>query len=468
MKQRLRHRGSILAGVLLLIALSAMVAASLMHRVRAESGASVALDRRETAQSAVRSGVQHVLAILRNPPGDFQVLRDNPDLFQNRFAFRDGSTDWYFSVYSPAGEGAQEVRYGLTDEAGRININTAEEELLAQLPQMGQEQVDCLLDYRDSDDETRSLGAEQDAYGFMIRNRPLIWTLEELLVVQSFTPQIVYGEDVNFNGLLEANEDDADATFPPDDGNGLLARGLKALCTVWSYEYDVDNQGRPRRDVNGDPRSLASVSLPERTIEFLRVWKEQKKPPFTHPSQLLGLSIEYERQQRNRRGQVSGRQRVRLDSGIDAGNLDMVLDQLTVGRASRRKRIRGKVNVNTAPVEVLSALLARVELPAELAENIVEARLLIEPEELATPAWLYRQGIVADAEDFKKLAPYLTARGLQYRFYVIGFTPDPGIYALQEIVVDLAPATPRIVYQRDLSRLGPPIPLDLQDEEIRY
>jgi hypothetical protein len=198
------------------------------------------------------------------------------------------------------------------------------------------------------------------------------------------------------------------------------------------------------------------------------VWKEQKKPPFTHPSQLLGLSIEYEKEQRNRRGQVTGRQRVRLDSGIDAENLHVVLDQLTVGRASRRKRIRGKINVNTAPVEVLSALLTRLELPAELAESIVEARLLIEPEELATPAWLYRQGIVAEAEDFKKLAPYLTARGLQYRFYVIGFAPDPGIYALEEVVVDLAPATPRIVYQRDLSRLGPPIPLDLQDEEIRY
>jgi hypothetical protein len=303
----------------------------------------------------------------------------------------------------------------------------------------------------------------------MIRNRPLMWTLEELLVVRSFTPQQVYGEDVNFNGLLDPNEDDADATFPPDDSNGQLDRGLKGLCTVWSYEYDTDSRGRPRRDVNGNPRSLSGLGLPRRTIEFLRVWKEQGKSPFSHPSELLGLRIEYEQEQRNRQGQVTGRRRVKLDSGINGGNLDLALDRLTALKSSgRRARVRGRVNVNTASAKVLEILVEQAQLPVETADAIVSVRRDLQPDRKTTPAWLFTQGILTEAEDFKKIAPYLTARSCQYRFYVVGYGLPSGNYVLWEVVVDLADRTPRIVYQRDLSRMSLPVPIEAASEEIRY
>lgn len=469
MKDSRRHSGSVLASVLLVVILSAMVAASLMYRVRAEVSASVATHRRDAAQGAVRSGISFAVSVLRDASGDPLVWQDNPELFQDRFVTSDGVNDWYFSIYSPADSDSDQVRYGLTDEAGKIDLNTADEQRLALLPGMGQEQVDCLLDYLDTDEEPRPLGAEQDAYDFMIRNRPLMWTLEELLVVRSFTAQLVYGEDVNFNGLLDPNEDDADARFPPDDSNGQLDRGLKGLCTVWSYEYDVDNRGRPRRDINGDPRALSGLSLPRRSVEFLRVWKQQKKPEFKHPSELLGLSIEYQQEQRNRKGKVTGRKRVKLDSGINAENLDVALDALTARKSrGRRSRVRGLVNVNTASAQVLGVLLEQAELPAETAEAIVSLRQDLLPEEKATPAWLFTRGVLPDAADFKKIAPYLTARSNQYRFFVIGYAVPSGNYVLWEVVVDLAGNTPRIAYQRDLSRMSLPVPIDLDSEEIRY
>jgi hypothetical protein len=467
MKTARARSGMILAGVLLMIVLSAMVAATLMFRIRAESLAATADDRDEAARAATMSAVQHVLAVLAEHGRDPLIWRDNPDLFQQRFVTSQGGQEWYFSVYSPAGEGDEQVRFGLTGEAGKVNINTAGEELLLSLPGMDSAAVDCLLDYRDRDDEPRPMGAEQNAYNFQIRNRPIIWTLEELLVVQGFTPEIVYGEDVNFNGLLDANENDGDESFPPDDADGLLNRGLKGLCTVRSYEYDVDSRGRPRVNVNGNPGAVRGAGLGDTTVEFLQAWKQQKRQPFGHPADLLGASIEVEREVG--RGRRKRTRRVRITSGVTAENLDVALDRLTArSGGGRKQRVRGLVDVNTASPRVLEALLTSLELPTDLAGAIVDLRSQLEPEQLATIAWVHTAGAVPEAEDFKKLAPHITARCLQMRFYVVAYAIPAGNYRVMEAVVDLAGPSPRIAYQRDLTRLPLSVEVDTDPQEIRY
>jgi hypothetical protein len=354
---------------------------------------------------------------------------------------------------------AETVRFGLTDEAGKVNVNVAGPELLAELPNLSDEQIDCLLDYVDRDDQPRPRGAEQDAYDFTIRNHPSIWTIEELLLIHHFDGPTVYGEDVNGNGLLDPNEDDGALTFPPDNSDGMLDRGLRSCATAVSYEYDVNRDGRPRVHINAPTRQLAAAGLPRQTVEFLTAWQKAKQPPLESPAQLWGLTLETT--ERRGRREV----RVLLESGIDADNLHLAVDGLTARRQGGRM-VRGRINVNTAGLDVLAALCRSVGIDEQLAERIVETRGQVPVEDLATPAWLASSGLIQQPETMQKLAPHLTARSGQFRLYSVGFSVPSGRYCVLEAIIDQAGKTPRIAYLRDVTRLG--LPLGLEVEEIQY
>ncbi|HAM73549.1 MAG TPA: hypothetical protein DCM86_18105, partial [Verrucomicrobiales bacterium] len=86
---------------------------------------------------------------------------------------------------------------------------------------------------------------------------------------------------------------------------------------------------------------------------------------------------------------------------------------------------------------------------------IVSARKGVTPERRATIAWLYQDDVV-DAARFKRIAPFLTARGLQYSFHVVGYGVPSGRFRALDVVIDLAPEKPTVSYLRDITRLGPP------------
>jgi hypothetical protein len=159
-----------------------------------------------------------------------------------------------------------------------------------------------------------------------------------------------------------------------------------------------------------------------------------------------------------------------IESGVGAEQLPTVMDRLTVSpvRAVRasgamlRTAQPGLVNVNTAPAEVLAAVAGIGE---ELAREIVAARGQIDPAKKTTPAWIYVDNLV-DAAKFKEIAPRLTARSFQYRIRCIGFGVPCGRFYVVEAVVDMATSSPRIVYTRNLTRLGLPMALDVTKQEL--
>ena len=458
-----KRRGTILVVVLLMTAMAAMAAAGLMFRMRAEVTAAGAGARRgEQAYAAAMSGIQRAIMLLQGARGNLELLQDNPDVFQSQLVCEDGANKWYFTIYAEApfstDRAKNEIRYGVTDQAGKININVADADTLLALPNMTNELVDCLLDYRDADNEPRPGGAEQEYYEglehpYAIKNGPLI-TLEELLLVKGFNGRIIYGEDVNLNGLLEPNEDDGEQSFPPDDSDGLLDTGLRGAAVAISYEPNVDSRRQPRAFLNGGSKTLRRVELSAQTQQFIDIFLAEGNK-FEHPSQLLHM--EY-RVQKNHRGVRAG---TVLDSGVGGEELPMVVDRLTTMPPTSRMPLIGLVNVNTAPAAVLAALPG---IDADLAAAIVAARADVPPEDKATIAWLYTRDLV-DAETFKAIAPGLTARGFQYHVRCIGFGSPCGRYRIVEAVVDLAKGKPRITYLRDITRLGLPFPLDVQKQE---
>ena len=504
----------ILVAILVVTVLASMVAAGLLFRMRAETAASVAAQDGEQATRAAMSGVELVIALFAPPtntddanapvdptlesaaPGASAALKqlttfanpavindptiwyENPDLFKNRLVHDDGANKWYFTIYSPNTADTSKVRFGLTDESSKINLAVADAAMLARLPGMTTALVDALMDYTDQDADTRGEGAEQDYYDqlpqpYQIKNGPLS-TIEELLLVKGFNATIVYGEDANLNTLLEPNEDDADETFPPDNNDGVLNAGLFGAATTVSYGPDLRADGKQKNNLNGSSRTVRQqaldAGLSAQTARFIEAYRADGNQ-FTHPSQLLNMTYTTRGSSGGGRGggrgpfggrPSGGNSRPEtLSSGVTASDMAILLDHFTTAPGGGKLPVPGLVNVNTAPVEVLAALPG---LDAGVAQGIVDARANLGVEDRATTAWLLTQGLV-DSETYKAIAPRLTTQGYQFRLRVIGFGVPSNRYRIIEVVLDLAGPQPKVLYQRDLTRLGLPFALEVEETQ---
>ncbi len=451
-----RRSGTVLVAVLVLVMLSAMAAAVLLYRAQAEVTAATAAGRGQQAYATAMTGLQRATAILSAAGSDHSVWTDNPDLFAAQWVCNDGANDWFFTIYAQNPLDRDVPRNGVTDEASKININTAGADTLLALGGMTPELVDCLMDYRDADANTRPAGAEQDYYDqlphpYVIKNGPLM-TVEELLLVKGFTASLVYGEDYNLNGQLEPREDDGDATFPPDNADGQLDRGLLGEATTWSYERNVAADGSQRININGGG-DLSGARLSQQTRDFIGLYRKEGNV-FKHPAELLNLRYQLKKDQdKLKAGQW-------IESGVGADELPQVVDRLTTQPG---KIVFGKVNINTASAAVLAALPGFDE---DLAGQIVSAREQVDAPLEETIAWPYTQNVVS-ADTFKVIAPFLTSRSWQFHVRCVAYGWPCGQYRVVEAVIDMAGSSPRILYQRDLTRLGLPFAIDAEQEQTR-
>jgi hypothetical protein len=144
---------------------------------------------------------------------------------------------------------------------------------------------------------------------------------------------------------------------------------------------------------------------------------------------------------------------IEIASEVGKVELPQALDLFTT---SALNTVDGLININTAPIEVLTTVPG---IDEPLAESILSARRSISPEKRGTIAWLFQEDVV-DAATFKRLAPYLTARSYQFSFQVVGFGVPSGRFRRLEVVIDSSELTPRVVYLRDLTRLGLPFELE--------
>jgi type II secretory pathway component PulK len=434
-----RSRAFVLVAVIVVILMASMVAVSLLFRLKAENTAAATGANSEQAWAAAMSGVYEAIRIAAAAQAGDLDWQNNPAAFRDQLVVDDGVDRWYFSVYSE-GDGEQAIRYGLADEASKLNVNTVTNTMLTRLgltPYL----AEGLADFIDADDTPQPLGAEQEYYDtlaspYLVFNRPLS-SPYELFLVRGFTPRVVYGEDANLNGLLDANEDDGDERFPPDNADGKLFAGLRTLLTVCAYDVDDNNNGELRWDLNYGP--LGETPLPAAITNYIYAMRSNQVV-MHHPAELLEAT---------NKG---------MASGVGKEELPLVLDLLT---GAPLYHLPGLININTASAQVLRAL---PEVDDALADSIVSTRKGLGPEQRKTPAWLYQQDLV-DAPKFKSLAPRLTARSLQFHFHAIGYGIPSGRYRVLEAIIDVAGAEPSVSYLRDITKLGLPFRLPTEQRE---
>jgi type II secretory pathway component PulK len=431
------ERGFILIGILILVMLISMIALSLMFRVRAEETAMAAMLGQDQAYSTAMAGVQEAMRVVKEIKPGSTDWDDDPRAFRERLVYDDGSDKWYFTIWSPGEKDREgEVRFGLTDEARKVNVNALKSHDLTKIPNMTAPMAAAVKDFTDFDDLVTPEGAEQEYYNglpqpYTIRNGPLA-TIDALLLVRGFSPELLYGTDMNFNFLRDPNE-----------GEGNFDTAFFRLLTVYSVEPNADNDGVPRTNLNDANDSYPGVEFPVGMTNFINELRKANMR-LESPVDLLEAKIKVKDEK--------GAER-EVASEVGKAELPQALDLFTTSALSKYE---GLINVNTASIEVLTTVPG---IDESLAESILSARKSVSPEKRGTIAWLFQEDVM-DAATFKKLAPYLTARSFQFSFQVVGFGVPSGRFRRLEVVIDSSELTPRVVYLRDLTRLGMPFKLE--------
>lgn len=205
------------------------------------------------ADQAVESGIRYAMYVLANqdevgaPLDPLSYVYEEAELGEAFF--------WFIGRAIDGANTSRDPEFGLIDEASKLNLNTATVEMLQALPGMTPELAAAIVDWRDEDDEPSENGAESETYGmrtpgYASKNAPF-HSVEELRYLEGAEIEILYGEDINMNGVLDPNENDGDETPPADNSDGFLDYGILEYVTVFTTEPAADEEEEDARGADG-------------------------------------------------------------------------------------------------------------------------------------------------------------------------------------------------------------------------
>jgi type II secretory pathway component PulK len=523
-----RRPAVVLIAVLVVIVLLSLAAYKYNDWMQAEARAIEASFRAAQARAFAVSGVHYTAALLAMNPAS--AAENNPSLYQDIEVPSTSPTarPGRFSVLSlvspeEAAATGNSFRYGLSDEGGKINLNALLDydngrgevglQILMGLPNMTEDIANAILDWIDPDGTPRSGGAENETYTTMsppyrCKNGPFD-SLEELLLVRGITPQLLFGNDRNRNGVLDADE-------APSGGQGVDL-GWAPYLTVYSREVNATADFTPRLFINDNNlqqlRAQLEPALGYDLTTFIMAYRlfggssgrggqssgggssgsggnsgtaggsgtsgssgSSGSEQVTTPAEVQAAIEQALSSGRRPRGRIrslwqlvnasvnvtigSGRQArtLRYPSPLSDPNqqrdlLPRLFDSCTT---NTQIDMTPRVNINTASPVVLAAVGRVAGLSDADIENILNRRSsersAYDPV-YATPTWLLTD-VNLNPQVLQRLDRYFTTSSQVYRFQVLGTFDGPGPTARVEAIVDANQGRPRIVYFRDLTELG--------------
>ena len=427
MKPRYSNHGSVLIIVLWvalgLVALALYFADSMALELRASDNRAAGI----AADQAIEGAARYVNYVLTT----YATNGAMPDVSEYQAAAVPvGDAHFWIIGRDNSGTPAHpdRVSFGLVDEASKLNLNTASTNVLSGLPRMTTDLTSAILDWRG----TNGTGASQLYYAlqnqsYQCKHAPFE-TVDELRLVYGTGLDVLVGDDVNRNGILDANENS-------DSGNDQVNPGLFEYVTVYSREPNIHSDGTMRTNVNNQAQLQALLQSRFGTaraaqilnqLGFRRMPGRAPGPPPT----FRGLLESY------------------LRSGMTADEFAQIYHDATVSTAPYT---RGRVNINTASATVLACLPG---MDAGTAQQVVNYRQT-NPGNLTSIAWIVDAlGATSSAIQALQTGDFITTQSYQFTADIAAVGPYGRGYQRVKFVFDISEGTPKIVYRQDLSRLG--------------
>lgn len=430
-----RQRGSILILAMFVVFGMAALVLVLGRSMRVETLASANLASSLQAMAIERGAEQYVLAALVEQKDSLA------DLGEEYFACVPVGNGYFWILRPDYGDDQSPV-FGLTDEAGKININSASYNTLMKLPNMTDDVAAAIVDWRDTDETSQPGGAENEYYQslpepYTCKNAPFE-TVEELLLVRNFTRELLYGAG-DAPPLGEQSQFHSGG-FTTDL---QTARGLYDYLTIYSSETSTAADGSQRINLNDENQRTQLRDL------------LQKQLGTNRGDEIVNAM--------GRNGRFQDVFDFYFQVKMKSDELAKVIDNLTAtattgggaagggGAASAAaQKVSGRVNVNSAPREVLFCLGSL--------ESADVDKLLTERQRAASTttnsiAW------VVDALDRKAigLGNLITGKSSRYSADILAVSGDGRAFKRVRIVVDASGTEPQIIYRRDLTDRGWPM-----------
>jgi type II secretory pathway component PulK len=372
------------------------------------------------AEQAIESAARYVALALQN----YATNGAMPDNTQFKCeAVPVGNAKFWIIGRDPNADNPTEPYFGLVDEGGKLNLNSVSTNIFQYLPNMTTDFADAIMDWRGTNG---IVSLNYAAFGYAAKNAPFE-TVDELRLVYGADTALLDGEDLNRNGVLDKSEKDL-------NGNGELDPGIIEDVTVYTREPNF----------HADGSSLTNVST-------ARIGQ------MTALLQSAGISTSYARQLTNGQpyaGMFAFALRCK-NAGIATENFALLYNNVTT---STNTYFRGRVNVNTANADVLTALFMGLNQDQSTAETAAQTLITYRqqnPNNLNSIAW------VIDALGNNSPVVTALARGDYVTTHSYQFTADIAAvgafgrgYRRVKFIFDMSDGTPKILYRQDLSRLG--------------
>ena len=373
-----------------------------------------------------------------------------------------------------SGDGAEDGELDELDEEDKRQL------ALLQLPMMTESIADAILDWIDEDSTPRPLGAEAEAYTFVEPPNGPITSLDELLLVQGVTQELLYGADRNHNGQIDESEQEAAAML--SDAGGSMTRGWSAYLTVTSK--DVIPQVEEPVDINQDDLEmlfddLTAAGFDEDFATFVIAYRQNG--PYTIPEppedpneeyeepvveDVDGRSVDFSKSGGTKISSVldvlgsfvqatfeGEREPVVVASPFGDADLSGVLPDLMGGISAGETEGTGRINLNECASSVAYGI---PDLEPVVMDSILGGQ---DPGQMSGdmnymfPTWPLAQGMVT-VDEMKAMLPFVSASGIIFRAQVVAYSEVPGMYARAEVVIDASDGMPQVVSWRDLTHLG--------------
>ena len=328
-----------------------------------------------------------------------------------------------------------EPYFGLIDEGSKLNLNRVGTNTLSYLPNMTMDIAQAIVNWRNTNGSPDLSYAQ---YGYAEKQSPFE-TVDELRLVDGVTLDLLDGDDLNRNGVLDANEKDV-------VGNGQVEFGLVEYCTVYSREPNFHSDGSILTNVNNatqtDFQTLfqgANINNASTLATFIY---NSINPPGGAKNSCTNLLDFYLR--------CNAR-------GLSSAQFALIYNNITI-TATNINYIAGRLNINTAGVDVLTALFMGSGLDentaAGAAQNLVAYRRQ-NPNNVESIAWMVdalggNNQVVQTMRGTDKL----TTHSFQFTADLAAVGTYGRGYRRAKFIFDISEGTPKILYRQDLSRLG--------------
>jgi len=394
---------------------------------------------------------------------------------------------WRFSVVSldKTPEQNSVLRFGLQNESSKLNLNNLMRweqsspgqgrTSLMQMPGMTEAIADAILDWLDTDDQTREFGAETEYYQTLDRPyrdaNAVPKQLSELLFVKGVTRPLLMGNS-SINGdptqslqmqvpSVEANGDFA------SDPVAAAGTGWMQYLTLHSAERNQNRQGQPRISLNStglaELEQKLTAALPENVVRYIMLARvygltlspgaqsgvEPSAAPFSpsmvaaFPMKTLADLIDSTVQVSSATGTIIVQSPLQSSSPDFSTLASSLFDLTTVHPESVAS---GRINLQTASETVLRSMPG---LTPELVTQIVTQRSTLDATESGSVVWLLSRNVL-DLSTFRRVFPELTMGGDVFQGELIVHRAIGGPMLRRNLILDAASTPPRRVYWADL------------------